>query len=321
MFSRWVIFLSAAGLTCCFIFGQSVVSVHAGVVHLFEGSVSIDGQPLEQKFGRFYDIKQGSELRTDQGRAEVLLTPGVFLRVDENSSIRMLANRLTDTRVEFIGGSASLDSVNAASDAPVSILYKGYEVRFQKQGHYRFNSAPAELRVESGEAEVAFNNRSVVVTAAQALPFAAPLLSRAVDRSNDDGLDRWSRERSESIAAGNASAAASDDLTSALNNPQGNTYDFGAYPVTTNGVLVPGGMWSPYSLYPGSLYRYNYTPLYRQGIVGYGYRPPVPIRIGTFAPGGVFQPRPRTSPTMPSYRSPMSPGVGSHLAPGRAIHR
>src|SRR5260370_30856324 len=120
MFSRCIFFLATAAVLS----GQSVVSVRAGVVHFFEGSVSIDGQPLEQKFGRFYDIKLGSELRTDQGRAEVLLTPGVFLRVDENSSIRMLANRLTDTRVEFIGGSPSLDSLHAPRIAPLPIAYQ-----------------------------------------------------------------------------------------------------------------------------------------------------------------------------------------------------
>jgi hypothetical protein len=320
MFSLRTFLVSVvAVVACCPISGQSVVSVRSGVVHFFEGSVSIDGQPLEPKFGRFYDIKQGSELRTDQGRAEVLLTPGVFLRVDENSSIRMLADRLTDTRVEFIGGAASVDSSNAAPGAPVTVLYKGYEVRFKKQGLYRFNSAPAELRVESGEAEVAFNKRSAAVTADQVLPFGTPLMARSADRSIDDQLDRWSKERSDSIAASNASAAASDDLTSALNNPQGNAYDFGAYPVTTNGVLVPSGMWNPYSLYPGSLYGYNYIPLYRQGIIGYGYRPLAPFRIGTFAPGGVFQPRPRT--VMPTYRSPMSPGAASHPAAGRPGHR
>jgi hypothetical protein len=320
MFSRWTLLLSVvAGLLCCPISGQSVVSVHAGVVHFFEGSVSIDGQPLEQKFGRFQDIKQGSELRTDRGRAEVLLTPGVLLRVDENSSIRMLANRLTDTRVEFIGGSAMLDSVNAAPGAPVAIVYKGYEVRFIKQGLYRFNSAPAELLVEKGEAEVSYRGKSMPVLAAQVLPFAAPLVARALDESGDDELDRWSKERGDTIATDNASAAASDELTSALNNPQGNTYDFGAYPVTTLGVLVPGGVWNAYSLYPGSIYRYNFIPLYRQGFYGYGYRPPTPIR--GYAPSSVFQPHPRTvAPVTPTYRSPMPAGAVSRPA-GHVGHR
>ena len=49
-------------------------------------------------------------LSTGQGRAEILLTPGVFLRVGENTSIKMLDNRLLSTRVEFLSGSAIVES-------------------------------------------------------------------------------------------------------------------------------------------------------------------------------------------------------------------
>jgi hypothetical protein len=55
--------------------GQSVISTHSGLVYFFEGSVLLGDQPLEQKFGKFPDIGEGRELRTEQGRAEVLLTP------------------------------------------------------------------------------------------------------------------------------------------------------------------------------------------------------------------------------------------------------
>src|SRR6516164_7360452 len=80
---------------------QSAISTHSGLVYFFDGAVYISNQRLEQKFGRFPDIGEGLELRTEHGRAEVLLTPGVFLRVGENSSIRLLSNKLSDTRVEF----------------------------------------------------------------------------------------------------------------------------------------------------------------------------------------------------------------------------
>src|SRR5882724_12161096 len=80
MTSRCCVFLS---VLCCifpaYSSAQTIVSAHSGVVHFFEGAVSIDGRALEQKFGRFDELKPGSELRTDRGRAEVLLTPGVLL--------------------------------------------------------------------------------------------------------------------------------------------------------------------------------------------------------------------------------------------------
>src|SRR5579884_808545 len=67
-------------------FAQSVVSARSGVIHFSEGSVFLDGQPVEQKFGRFAEMKAGSELRTDWGHAEVLLTPGMFLRIGDNTA-------------------------------------------------------------------------------------------------------------------------------------------------------------------------------------------------------------------------------------------
>jgi hypothetical protein len=68
--------------------GQSVISTHSGVVHFFEGAVYVGEQPLESHPG-FSSVPQGAVLRTADGRAEVLLTPGVFIRVGEKSAIRM----------------------------------------------------------------------------------------------------------------------------------------------------------------------------------------------------------------------------------------
>ena len=69
---------------------QSVISTHSGVIHFFEGAVYIGDQPLESHPGRFPSMPQGAELRTAEGRAEVLLTPGVFIRVGARSTIRMV---------------------------------------------------------------------------------------------------------------------------------------------------------------------------------------------------------------------------------------
>src|SRR5580698_5839344 len=89
---------------------QSVTSAHSGTLHYFEGDVAIDGAQVQSKVGRFSEIKEQSVLRTAQGRAEVLLTPGVFLRVGENSAIKMLDNRLISTRVELLSGTAMVES-------------------------------------------------------------------------------------------------------------------------------------------------------------------------------------------------------------------
>src|SRR5277367_3716741 len=86
-------------------FAQQVISAHSGVIQLVEGKAYLNDKAIETKFGQFPEIKNGQEFRTELGRAEILLTPGVFLRMGENSSVKMVSNLLTDTRVELLKGS------------------------------------------------------------------------------------------------------------------------------------------------------------------------------------------------------------------------
>ena len=60
---------------------QQVISAQSGTVHYIEGMVYAGGQLVDRKFGQFPALKAGEELETKDGRAEVLLTPGAFLRV------------------------------------------------------------------------------------------------------------------------------------------------------------------------------------------------------------------------------------------------
>lgn len=286
---------------------QTIVSAHSGVVNYFEGSVLLDGEVLEHKSGRFDEIKPGSELHTNDGRAEILLTPGVILRVDENSSVRMVSNKLTDTRLEFIGGAAILDSRNAAPGAPVRIAYQDFQMRFAKSGRYRFDSRPAQLQVAEGEADVQLHDQSVVAKAGQVVALAAPLTTRAAVDGYATGLDRWDNDRSASLSADNQSAADSDNLSSALNDPQNATGAGGGYGSGYSGGLQPdpvasagyyGGYYSnsgltPLWLYPGA--GFGFVPLYvrvpayrlfptRTGTLHYPVRTYTPPRLGTSAP-------------------------------------
>src|SRR6185437_2322124 len=100
--------LAAAGCLA-----QNIAPSHSGTVHYFEGDVSIDGAKLVSQAGRFSDLKEQSTLQTAQGRAEILLTPGVLLRVGENTSIKMLDSRLMSTRVELLAGTAMMEDVES----------------------------------------------------------------------------------------------------------------------------------------------------------------------------------------------------------------
>src|SRR3984893_8013056 len=126
---------------------QSVISAKSGLIHYVEGRVYLGDELVESKFGSFPDIKENGQVRTEDGRAEVLLTPGVFLRLGENSAIRMVTNRLIDTRLEFLSGSILVEADDLPKDNGVTIVYKDYSIKLERKGVYRFDSEPRALRI------------------------------------------------------------------------------------------------------------------------------------------------------------------------------
>jgi hypothetical protein len=116
------------------------------------------------RFGRFPDIGEGRELRTTLGRAEVLLTPGVFLRLDGNSFIRLLSSRFSDTQVELLGGSAILEVTETVPDTAVKLIYKNWQMRAPQKGVYRIDTEPPQRRAYEGEVEVVTDGKTETET-------------------------------------------------------------------------------------------------------------------------------------------------------------
>ena len=188
---------------------QSVISAHSGLIHYVEGRVLLDGKPIEVSLTSFPEVKPDMELRTEDGRAEVLLNPGVFLRLAEHSSIRMVANKLSDSRVEFLSGSAVIEASRelAQKDNAVTIDYKGSSVLLRKSGIYRFDSEPAQFRVYSGEAELKTDSNAMVVKSGKEVSLNGMVAVEKFDSKDSDSLDRWSQRRAEYVSMANVSAA------------------------------------------------------------------------------------------------------------------
>ena len=98
----WVAGLALVVLAVSSAHAQYMISAHSGVIQYVEGSAYLNDNPMEPRAGQFPSIKENQVFRTAEGMAEVLLTPGVFLRMGENSSIRMVSKSWTDTRVEVL---------------------------------------------------------------------------------------------------------------------------------------------------------------------------------------------------------------------------
>jgi hypothetical protein len=203
----WSLGILTVGSACA----QMVISSHSGVVQYVEGRAFLADKPVDPKFGQFPDIKDNQEFRTEEGRAEILLTPGVFLRLGENSSIRMLSNRLTDTRVEMLSGSAMIESDEIPKDNAIQLVYKGDNVRLQKQGLYRIDTEPARFKVYEGEAVVTDPSGQLTLKGGKQTNLAGVLMAENFDRKeqDQDALYSWSDRRASYIAKANVASAAS----------------------------------------------------------------------------------------------------------------
>jgi hypothetical protein len=203
---------------------QAVVSTHSGIVNYAEGSAFLDDSPVNPKFGTFPSITEGSTLRTEKGRAEVLLTPGVFLRIDENSAIRMISSVLSNTRVEFLHGAAIIDSNDATSGNPCVLVYKTFQIRFPKPGVYRLGSEPEVFQTYTGEAEIQeAGEPPKAIDESNQFFFGIGTEVKKYGDGTVDAFSEWARNRAETIAADNRVGSPS---TADPDSSDGNNFPF-----------------------------------------------------------------------------------------------
>ena len=216
-------FLSVSALS----YAQSVISAHSGVVQYVEGDVMIDNQSIQPKFAEFPDVKPNQVLATEEGRVELLLTPGVFLRLSENSSVRMISNSLSDTRLAMVAGSALIEVAELLPNNSITFEASGTSIVLPRKGLYRIDADPARLRVYDGQATVAGTSvrkgREVALGASAAL-------ATTFDVKDTDSFYRWSSRRAEYVAEANVESAR------VASNPMSSGY--------TEGVSSPNGRWS-----------------------------------------------------------------------------
>lgn len=312
MFYRSVcaFWLSAITLLTLPLQAQSVISTHSGIVYFFEGSVYLGDQMLQPHPGKFSSVPPGAELRTAEGRAEVLLTPGVFVRIGARSAIRMVANELSDTRVELLAGSALVDSAELNSGTSVTLIYKNWSVRFLKHGVYRIDTDPPRLSILQGQAQVsAGTDKDVTVGRGMNLPFASVLVPQPSTDWPRDALSAWAEGRQQSISADDAIAANIQDPAS-LNASDSGLDSFTYFPMlglssfrTLLSSSVDFSQPGFNSIYlPG----YTFLPL----LFGPPARGLPPTRWHP-RPTPLFPVHPRPVPLLPLYSHP----IGVHRAP------
>lgn len=196
------------------IWAQDVVAVKAGLVHHVEGDVYLDDVKLqqmkpEQLFAKPPQMKEGSLLRTVDGRAEVLLSPGILLRVDNGSVVKMVSNKLTDTRVELERGAMLLEVMDRTQDNIVSLHYKDLVIVPRREGMYKIGGTIPELMVYDGQADIISGKARQSFKRGRAVLLQELAVVRKFNQSKGDGLVQWSIMRGEQLALASRSTVGS----------------------------------------------------------------------------------------------------------------
>ena len=215
-----------------------------GTVNYVEGNVTLQGAILNSHSIGSAEVGPGQVLQTQQGRAEILLTPGVFFRVGDNSQVRMVSPDLVGTRVELLRGTATVEAAELLKGTNVQVAVKDARITVTKPGLYEFTSDPPQVRVYDGKADVSLNDTHVDAGKGREVLLYGRLHATKFDRNQEDSLYAWSRVRSESLAEASVSSARS--YVAGVNSP---AVWYGAGWYGSGWYWNPG--WDMYSFIPG----------------------------------------------------------------------
>jgi hypothetical protein len=95
-----------------------------GAVNYIEGQTSIDSHSLNSNLTRWPKLRPGQSLTTGKGKAEILLTPGVFLRVGNNSSVKILPS-ISGVEVGVGKGHAMIEVADVDRDTNIFVTEGG----------------------------------------------------------------------------------------------------------------------------------------------------------------------------------------------------
>ena len=233
---------------------QSVISAKSGTLHHMVGQLTVDGTPLRADVAYFPLLKPGSTLRTGQGRAEILLTPGVFLRIIDHTAVKMLDSDLAHTRVELLEGEAMLEADDpqiSVKNAPVTLVFGETELRIVKHGLVGIRLAANELKVYRGEAEIVAGATKLSLRQGHFTSLKGELKSEKFDvNAEGSELMAWSQERSAALSAANLYTAAalrsSRTYGTADGAWNGSGWYYNSFFDTFTYIPGRGTMWNPW---------------------------------------------------------------------------
>src|SRR5882724_9818354 len=189
-----------------------VISAKAGGVNAVTGRATVrsHGNTEWQQLTIKEDLETGDVIRTGlDGRVEMLLNPGSYMRIGENSEVELADNSLENLEVRLIRGTAIVEATGADdTELMINITTPHTRLAIVRRGLYRINVVPGdatELIVRKGRVLLA--DSQTKVKGGTKIIFSGSSVSVAklekADKKSIDNLEAWSKQRAETVAQAN----------------------------------------------------------------------------------------------------------------------
>ena len=270
-----------------------VISAKAGGVNFIQGKVAVARNNSRSGYLLKGDrLEIGEKVSTgSEGRAEILLHPGSFVRLGENTEFQFVSTSLDNLKMKLTRGSAVFELI-AGDEFAVEIETPKGSFKAIESGIYRVdvsaNDGTGKLFVFGGKAKVSDSTATVVKKGRTATVNGGTAVVEKFDRDDRDALDVWSKSRAKELSKINAKLQRND-----LRDSVTRSYNFRGWAFDQSfGLWVFDRFSGQYCFLPfgygwGSPYGYYYErDLYYLRLPRYIYNYPMPVRN----PGGSTNP-------------------------------
>lgn len=235
-----------------------VISAQAGGINAVTGRATLraHGNSEWQQLTIKEDLEAGDVVRTGfDGRVEMLLNPGSYMRIGENSEFELSDNSLENLEVRLEKGTAILE-VTGADDTEllISITTPHTRMAIVRRGLYRVNVVPGDatelivrkgrVMLEGSHTKIKGGNKVVFSSSS----FSVAKLEKA-DKKEQDPLESWSKDRAKTLAQANSRL--SGRMVNAFLSTLSDDWAFA-------GIGGRSGLW----LYNPAIHGYTFLPFY-----------------------------------------------------------
>ena len=194
--TRWFL---AASLVVLPLAAQDIISVVGGMVYHIEGDALIEDKAVKFDPARPPQLEKGEKLRTEMGRAEVMIVHDGFMRLSPYSSMEMVRVGSDTAHMRLHKGWAIVDLKEVWDNESVSAEIGDNQIKFLKGGLYRLEARenePVRVKVFKGKAAVVVNGNETTIKSKKMVEIDGA--SGAVvkfDPKDIDTFDEWQRIR------------------------------------------------------------------------------------------------------------------------------